>query len=449
MSSITFDRMAGQAVFSDTIRRDMSIGLAIVFVLVGGLGAWAATTSLAGAVVGSGTVVVDTNVKKVQHPTGGIVGEIRVKDGDMVRNGDVLVRLDETVTRANLMVITNQLDELGMRQARLAAERDAASALAIPPEFKSRLGEANIAQIVAGERMLFESRRTARTGQKSQLRERIAQLNEEIAGLKAQGASKIDEIGLIRKELNDLAPLEAKNLVPASKMTQMRREATRIEGERAQVTATLAQAKGKIAETELQIIQIDQDMRSEVMKDLRESQGKVAELTERKVAAEDQLKRVEIRAPQNGIVHQMSVHTVGGVISPTEPVMLIVPEGDALVVEAKIAPQDIDHVKTGQTAFVRFPAFNQRTTPEIQGTVSRISADTSKDGGMVPGQPQAAAPFYVARITLDETEKSKAGKLRLLPGMPAEVHFQTSERTALSYLVKPLQDQIAKAFNEQ
>jgi HlyD family secretion protein len=344
------------------------------------------------------------------------------------------------------MVITNQLDELVMRQARLSAERDAASSLATPPEFKIRLGEANIAQIVAGERLLFESRRTGRAGQKSQLRERIAQLNEEIGGLKAQGISKGDEIGLIRKELTELAPLEAKNLVPASKMTQMRREATRIDGERAQVTATLAQAKGKIAETELQIIQIDQDMRTEVMKDLRDAQGKVAELTERKVAAEDQLKRIEIRAPQDGIVHQMAVHTVGGVISPTEPVMLIVPKGDALVVEAKIAPQDIDHVKTGQTAFVRFPAFNQRTTPEFEGTVSRISADISKDGGLAPGQAQA--PFYVARITLDD-EHGKAGKLRLLPGMPAEVHFQTSERTALSYLVKPLRDQIAKAFNEQ
>jgi HlyD family secretion protein len=171
----------------------------------------------------------------------------------------------------------------------------------------------------------------------------------------------------------------------------------------------------------------------------------VAELTERKVAAEDQLKRIEIRAPQDGIVHQMSVHTVGGVISPTEPVMLIVPKGDALVVEAKIAPQDIDHVKTGQTAFIRFPAFNQRTTPEFEGTVSRISADISKDATLSPGQGQA--PFYVARITLNEN--GKAGQLRLLPGMPAEVHFQTSERTALSYLVKPLRDQIAKAFNEQ
>src|SRR3954464_15247694 len=244
MSTTTIDTMAHQAAFSDTIRRDTSIGLAIMFVLVGGLGAWASTTSLAGAVVGSGTVVVDTNVKKVQHPTGGIVGEIRVKDGDLVSTGDVLVRLDETVTRANLMVITNQLDELAMRQARLNAERDASSVLATPQELKPRLGEANVAQIVAGERMLFESRRTARTGQKSQLRERIAQLNEEIAGLKGQTISKSEEIGLIRKELSELAPLEAKNLVPASKMTQMRREATRVEGERAQVTASLAQAKG-------------------------------------------------------------------------------------------------------------------------------------------------------------------------------------------------------------
>jgi len=434
------------AASADTIRRDTIIGFATILVLVGGLGWWAFTTSLAGAVVGSGTVVVDGNVKKVQHPSGGVVGEIRVKDGDFVKVGDVLVRLDETVTRANLMVVVNQLDEMAMRQARLMAERDDLAELALPSVLAGRLSLPGIAEIVAGERTIFRNRRTSREGQVSQLRERTAQLREEIAGLQAQKAAKADEITLIRKELDDLAPLETQKLVPASKMTQLRREATRIAGERAQIIASIAQSKGKIAETELQILQVDQDMKTEVAKDLRETEGKIAELMERRISAEDTLKRIDIRAPMSGFVHQSVIHTVGGVISPSEPMMLIVPDNDMLVVEAKVAPQDIDHVKAGQVAFIRFPAFNQRTTPEIEGRVTRVSADVRKEGDNPAGQ--AGPSFYVARIAIAETGAMKRKSFTLLPGMPAEVHFQTSSRTAMSYLIKPLQDQVARAFNE-
>ncbi len=432
--------------WSDTIRRDTIIGLLMILFLVGGFGLWAFTTSLAGAVVGSGTVVVDGNVKKVQHPSGGVVGEIRARDGDFVRVGDVLVRLDETVTRANLMVVVNQLDESAMRQARLMAERDDLADLRPPADLSSRIAMPGIAEIIAGERTIFLNRRNSREGQVKQLRERIAQLREEIGGLEAQKAAKADEIALIRKELEDLAPLESRNLVPASKMTQMRREATRIAGERAQIIAFIAQSKGKIVETELQILQVGQDMKTEVAKDLRETEGKIAELTERRISAEDTLKRIDIRAPMSGFVHQSAIHTVGGVISPSEPMMLIVPQGDALVVEAKVAPQDIDHVKNGQLAFVRFPAFNQRTTPEIEGRVIRVSADVRKEGD-IPNS-QAGPSFYVARIAIAESEQVRNRTFNLLPGMPAEVHFQTSSRTAMSYLIKPLQDQVARAFKE-
>jgi HlyD family secretion protein len=430
----------------DTIRRDTVLGLATILVLVGGLGMWAFTTSLAGAVVGSGTVVVDGNVKKVQHPSGGVVGEIRARDGDFVQVGDILVRLDETVTRANLMVVVNQLDELAMRQARLMAERDDRADLLPPPALAARIAGPGIAEIVAGERTIFRNRRTSREGQVSQLRERIAQLQEEIAGLQAQKVAKIEEIALIRKELDDLAPLETQKLVPASKMTQLRREATRIAGERAQIVASIAQSKGKIAETELQILQVDQDMKTEVAKDLRETEGKIAELMERRISAEDTLKRIDIRAPMSGFVHQSTIHTVGGVISPSEPMMLIVPDNDMLVVEAKVAPQDIDHVRTDQVAFIRFPAFNQRTTPEIEGRVTRVSADVRREGEAPI--PQAGPSFYVARIAITGGGSGDRRTFRLLPGMPAEVHFQTSSRTAISYLIKPLQDQVARAFKE-
>ena len=256
-----------------------------------------------------------------------------------------------------------------------------------------------------------------------------------------QQDAKSRELELINKELKGLETLWTKHLVPVTKYLATQREAARLLGERGQLMAQAAQAKGKIAETELQILGLDHDLRSEVIKDLRETQGKLAELSERRIAAEDQLKRVDIRAPQSGIVHQLAVHTVGGVVTQSEPIMLIVPEGDALVIEVRIAPQDIDQVHPGQPAFVRFPAFNQRTTPEFNGDVQRVAADITKE-------QQTNQFYFIARITLSEPELKRLGQLKLVPGMPAEVHIKTTERTAMSYLVKPLSDQIARAFTE-
>ena len=427
---------------SDKLGGYIAIGMVALLLLAGGLGGWAATSELAGAVIAQGTVVVDSNVKKVQHPTGGIVGEIFVRDGDRVAAGDLLLRLDDTITRANLQIVTGQLDELEVRRARLVAERDGKPALEIPATMVSRMTEPGVLENIHGEQGLFESRYTARTGQKAQLAERIVQLQKEVEGIEAQQHAKDQEIDLLQKELLGLFELERKNLVPSLKMTNMQRESARLKGARAQLIASAAQARGKIAEAELQVLQIDQDLKTEVMKELREIQAKRAELNERRVTAEDQLRRIDVRGPQAGIVHQMSVHTIGGVITPSEPVMLIVPEGDALVIEAKLAPQDIDHVRSGQTAFVRFPAFNQRTTPEFLGTVQRIAADLIKE-------PQLNQAYFATRITLPPEELKRLGALKLVPGMPAEVHIKTAERTALSYLMKPLTDQIARAFTEQ
>jgi HlyD family secretion protein len=267
-------------------------------------------------------------------------------------------------------------------------------------------------------------------------------VTEEIGGLEAQREAKSREIELIHRELQETEKLWDKNLSPLSKLIAMQREAARVEGERAQLIASVAQARAKIAETRLQIIQLDRDLKTEVMKDLREAQAKEAELIERRVSAEDQLKRVDIRAPKSGIVHQLNVHTVGGVVTQSEPIMLIVPEGDALVIEAKIAPHDIDRVHMGQDAFVRFTAFNQRTTPEFKGTVVRIAADLTK-------VQQTGQTYYLVRVSLPEVELKRLGQLKLVPGMPSEVFISTTERTALSYLFKPLRDQIARAFAEQ
>lgn len=426
----------------DGVATSLYVGLAAAILLVGVLGLWAGTARLAGAVLASGTVVVEGSVKKVQHPTGGVVGEILVRDGDKVAAGDVLVRLDETITRANLLVITRQIDELSIRSARLMAERDGKEGFALPPTLAERGGDPEIAASLASESTLFASRREAKRGQKAQLAERITQLQQQIKGLTGQHQAKIREIDLIAKELAGLETLYARNLVSTTKYTATQREAARLSGDEAQLLASMAQARGRIAEIELQIIQIDQDQRSEVIRELREIEARMAELNERSIAAADQLKRVDIRAPMTGIVHQLAVHTIGGVVSPSEVIMEIVPEGEALVTEARIAPQDIDQVRAGLTAYVRFPAFNQRTTPEFTGVLSRVAADLTRDA-------QTGHQFYVARVALPKSELKNVRDLKLMPGMPAEVQIATQERTAISYLMKPLSDQFARAFRER
>ncbi len=422
-----------------SIRRHLLASLAIVAILAGGVGGVASTTELSGAVIAPGSVVVDSNVKKVQHPTGGIVGELRVRDGDRVKAGDIVVRLDETITQANLAIVAKGLDELRARLSRLEAERDDAAAVIFPAELSGHASDADVARTIYGEKSLFAFRRTARAGQKAQLKERIVQLKEEVQGLAGQIAAKRRENELITLELEAVRDLWRKNLVPIQRVTALERDAARLEGERGQLVAATAQAKGRTSEIELQILQIDQDLRTEVAKEIPEVQGKIAEFVERKVAAEDQLRRIDIRAPQDGMVHQSVVHTVGGVVGAGETIMLIVPAADLLTVEAKLSPQDIDQVHAGQGAGLRFSAFNQRTTPELDGVVSRVSADLTAD-------PRTGAAYYLVRIALPEAEIAKLGDLHLIPGMPVEAFIRTGERTILSYLTKPFADQAMRAF---
>ena len=424
-----------------SIRRHLAVGAGLVLVLAGGIGGWAASTELSGAVIAQGSIVVDSNVKKVQHPTGGIVGELRVRDGSRVRAGDILVRLDETVTRANLAIVVKGLDEYMARKARLESERDGADRITFPPDLMARRDDTDVAHLMAGELKLFELRRSARLGQKAQLHQRIEQLQEEIRGETAQQAAKAHEVALIDRELGGVRELFAKNLIQLTRLTALEREKARLEGERAQLSAATAQVKGKIAETELQIIQVDQDLSSDVAKELRETEGKIGEFVERKITAEDQLKRIEIRAPQDGTVFQLAVHTVGGVITSGDPLMLIVPNADNLIVEAKVDPKDIDQVRFGQTAMLRFSAFNQRTTPEIAGTLTQIAADISVD-------QRTGQTYYIVRIAMPSEEISRLGDVKLVPGMPVEVFIQTGERTVMSYLIKPLRDQVMRAMKE-
>lgn len=422
-----------------SISRHLALGAAAIVLLVGGVGGWAVTTELSGAVIASGQLVVDSNVKKVQHPTGGVVGELRVREGDRVKAGDVVVRLDETQTRAGLAIVTKALDELAARQARNEAERDAAQRVAFPPDLLARAADPDVLQVIVGEQRLFEIRGSGREGLKSQLKEQVAQLEQQILGNREQEAAKAREIDWIQQELKGVRDLWSKNLVPFARVTALERDGARLDGERGALIASMAQTKGRIAEIQLKILQVDEDLRTEVGKELAEMRGKKSELIERRVAAEDQLKRVDLVAPQNGRVFQRSVHTIGGVVQAGEPVMLIVPDSDALIIEARVAPQEIDQVHVGQRAVVRFPAFNQRTTPELDGEIVRIGADVTQE-------EKKNESYYSVRIVVPDSELARLDGLRLVAGMPVEVFMQTAPRTVLSYLVKPMQDQIAKAF---
>jgi membrane fusion protein, type I secretion system len=425
-----------------SIRLHLIVGLAVVVVLAGGLGGWASTAQISGALIAPGAVVVDSNVKKVQHPTGGVVGELRARDGDLVKAGDVVVRLDDTVTKAGLAIVTKSLDGLWARGARLEAEQRGLDKVTFPKMLLDRADDPDVKNIIASETKLFEVRTTGRTGQKAQLRERVTQLNEEIAGLSAQEKAKNQEIALVEKELVGVRELYEKHLVQLSRLTVLERDAARLNGERAQYLAARAQAKGKITETELQIIQVDKDLVSEVSKDLRETNDKIGEFVERKVTAEDQLRRVDIRAPQDGMVLQSTVHTVGGVITAGDAIMMIVPQADDLSVEAKVNPQDIDKLQIGQKTLLRLSAFNQRTTPELNGVVARVSPDVTTD-------QRTGQSYYTIRVSMPREEVARLGDVKLIPGMPVEAFVQTGDRTMLSYLIKPLSDQLMRSFREK
>ncbi|MBR0691960.1 HlyD family type I secretion periplasmic adaptor subunit [Bradyrhizobium lablabi] len=426
-----------------SIRKHLIVGLVVVLVLAGGVGGWASTMPISGALIAPGSVVVDSNVKKVQHPTGGVVGEVRVRDGDVVKSGDVVVRLDETVVKASLAIVVKTLNGLYARAARLEAEQQGRDKIAFPRQLTDQAGDPDVRDVMASETKLFEVRVNGRIGQKAQLRERITQLNEEIAGLEAQEKAKDREIDLVQKELVGVRQLFDQHLVQLTRLTTLERDAARLAGERAQYIASRAQAKGKITETELQIIQVDKDMLAEVSKDLRETNDKIGEFVERKVTAEDQLRRIDIRAPQDGVVLQSTVHTVGGVITAGDAIMMIVPKADDLSVEAKVNPQDIDKLQVGQKTLLRLSAFNQRTTPELNGVVTRVSADVTAD-------QRTGQSFYTIRVSMPPQEVARLGSdVKIIPGMPVEAFVQTGDRTMLSYLMKPLSDQFMRSFREK
>jgi HlyD family secretion protein len=439
------DNAPGESLTSRTGRaykNELRRGLRVLIVATVLGGGWLTLVPLAGAVVVPGTLVVQSNVKSIQHPTGGVVAEIAVHNGMRVSAGDLLVRLDATQARANLKTVSKQLDEARVRIARLNAERDGLSEPVIPTEMAAHQNDGEVKSLLASEESLFNARAGALHSQKDLLQSRVAQLGQEISGLDAQVESKGKELDLISSELTGVQDLYDKHLVPLTRLTTLQRDRARIEGERGQLTSTIAETKSKIGEAQLQLVKLEQDFRGEVVKDLSETQGKEAELVQKAVSAQDIIDRIEIRAPTSGLVHQLAAHTIGGVIKAGDTMMEIVPDSDDLQIEAKLDPKDIDQVRTGQKAFVRFSAFNARVTPQVAGEVAYISADISHDQANAP-------PFYTVRVTLPEAERRRLEGEQLVSGMPAEVFMQTGSRTMLSYLFKPIMEQLGRAFVER
>jgi HlyD family secretion protein len=426
---------------NSSLRRFQVFGFLSVLVMGGVVGGWATFSELNGAVIAPATIMVESYSKKIQHKEGGIVGDIRVKDGDRVEIGQALVILDNTETKSELTIIDGLLDEALAKRARLEAQRDRASAIIFPAEVIARANEPGVAAIMAGQTKLFNARLQAIIGKKEQLNQQIGQLTEQIGGLESQKVAKEKQLVLISAELTDLKDLQSKGLVPVSRVLAMDRETARLDGERGELVASKASAEARIAEVKVQILQIDEEDLSQTLTDLREIEGKVAELKERKLAIASRLERMVIKSPITGDVYQLAVHTIGGVIGPGEPIMLIVPEADELILQAQVMPQDIDQVRPGQIAHIRFPAFNSRLTPEVAAEVTQISADTSRTDASSP-------PFYSVRLMISAKELDKLGTNKLKPGMPAEAFIQTEAQTPLTYFLKPLTDQFAHALRE-
>lgn len=425
----------------------MSFGIAqrilssffVIGFLVIGLGGWAAIAELSGAVISHGTVIVDGRAKKVQHIEGGIVSAIHVRNGDHVRQGQVLVELDDTQTKAELGIIQSQLNELRARRARHIAERNKDAEIEFPPDLSEHEEGRSI---VNGELRVMKEARETRSRQKEQLDLRISQIEKEIEGVASQRDAKKKELALIENELGAVRDLFARKLTPATRLYGLEREQTRLSGEHGSLTSQHARLEGQISEIRLQILAVDQTAISEAQRELRNADARIAELRERSIAQRDRLGRMEVRSPQVGIVHELSVHTVGGVVTPAEPIMMIVPEGKALDIEVRIQPAEIDQVHVGQPVRLRFTSFNQRTTPEKKATIRYVSADVSND-------PKSRMEYYIATVALDDGEDFKVGEQQIMPGMPVEAFITTPTRTALSYFIKPFTDQVARAFREE
>lgn len=419
------------------LRKSARWAFIAIAVLLLGFGLSAALIPIGGAVMGSGQLGAESRIKRIAHPVGGVISAIMVKDGDRVRKGQILMRLDSTVTGATADLSGRSVNQLLAQQARLTAERDGLGAIPFPDRL-AKNPSADARAAMESEQRQFELRRHERASLRSQLYERVRQLQQQIGGYTAQIAALEKQKRLIQPEREGVRSLWEQNLVTINRLNQLERTAVDMDGSVASLRATIAQTGARIAETREQMLAVDSSARSDAAEQLAQVNAQLNEEQVRNIGADDVYDRSVIRAPYDGIVDKLAFATIGDVVKPAETIMEIVPTGDQLVVEAMISPNDIDQVKVGQTARISLSAFNRQTTPEIPGRVSFVSAERAT-------LPDSQASFYRVWVALDASAVRKA-RLRLKSGMPAEVFIATGSRSMLSYLVKPLKDQLSRSF---
>lgn len=422
-------------------RLERWLGIAILLVAIGGFGLWATLAPISSAAVAPGMVTVEFSRKTVQHLEGGIVGEILVHEGDQVAAGDLLMRLDDTQVLAELEIARSQYLANRALEARLIAEQDGLREIVFPDDLLAAREDPRVREAIAGQRQVFAARAKTLAGEMEVLEQRIGQLQQQIGGLKALSASKAERLVSYKSEIKDFQKLFEKGLIDRQRLREMERVVTELDGDRADHQASIAAAEVKIGETRLEIGQLQRKQRSEVTQELRDAQAKLVDLRQRMRALEDTVARTLVKAPVAGAVIGLAVHTVGGVVSPGGRVLDIVPQDEALLVEARVSPNDIDQVSAGLEAQLRFSAFSASTTPTLPGRVLTVSGDRISD-------PNTKDSYYLARIQVTKEGMENLRGLSLLPGMPVEVMIQTGERTFFEYLVKPITDRLAKAFRE-
>ncbi len=423
-------------------RRPIWTGVLTIVLLIAFFGGWGMMTTISGAVVAPGVVQVEQNRQIVQHPDGGVVAEIAVQEAQTVQSGELLIRLDGTQIKASLAIVEGQLFDAMARKSRLEAERDDLTELAFPAELtdlaKSR---PDVAEQIEGQKRLFVARLETQSAQIDQLGKRLDQIASQGQGIAAQMAAVSDQIVLLQPEIADQQTLLDKGLAQSARIMDLKREVARLDGNRGELQSNLAQSEGKATETKLQILQIKSARREDANTQLRDMGDKTLELAERRRALTEQVDRLEIRAPVSGIVLGLAVTTPHSVIRPADPILYIIPQDRPLIIIAQIPPIHVDEVRVGQEVRVSFAAFSARTTPQLSGTLTTISADAMTD--------QAShQSFYRAEITLEAGEMAKLKDNKLVPGMPVQAYIGTGDRTPMAYLLKPFTDYFRMAMRE-